>query len=100
MFWPKWVVFRNGLYRGQVASNTTFPSSTPKSFPTCKISSKLDFRLLSYELLGTENLTFASPFKMGLNNQGWKWKGEEPWKLETGGSKKDEILAIVTRDPK
>ena len=46
-----------------MASNTTFPSSTPKCFPPCKISSKLDFRLLSYELLGKENLTFASPFQ-------------------------------------
>ena len=37
---------------------------------------------------------------MGLNNQGWKWKGEEPWKLETGGSKKDEILAISDKGSK
>ena len=64
LFWPKWVVFRNSLCRGQVASNTRFPSSTPKSFPPCKISSKLDCRLQSYELFCPENLTLPSPFKL------------------------------------
>ena len=37
---------------------------------------------------------------MGLNNQGWKWKGEEPWKLEIGGSIKDEIYAISDKGSK
>ena len=38
------LVFQNGLHGGRMAKNPTFPESTPKSYPSCKISS--DFRFL------------------------------------------------------
>ena len=80
----------NGLFLGTASIEVRWPPTLhslqvhSKSFPPCKISSELDFRLLSYELLGTENLTFASPFNslgtgvntpaIKLNQTIRKWK--------------------------
>ena len=67
------VVFQNGLHGGLMAKDSTFPESTPKSCPSCKISSKLDFRFLSNCLCCPENQTLPSPFCMWGSFERYIW---------------------------
>ena len=72
------VVFQKSLHGGQMAKNSTFPESTPKSYPSCKISSKSDFRFLSNCLCCPENRTFASPFTTFLSSHVCYIFGQQP----------------------